>query len=351
MKRKAQQITLKQRAKTRYLNWQLTLAMLVVSSIMAVNASAQKQVITLGTGGVTGVYYPTGGGICRIVNNLKAKHGIRCELQATNGSVTNITRVLETSLDMGIAQSNWIYHAYNSDPLDDRNFINKPHLEKKEKLANKSLRTLLVLYPEYFTVIVPKNSSIEHFDDIKGKRISMGTEGSSLRATMNDLLVKKQWRKSDFSQVLSLGAAEQASALCDGRIDVMIYTVGHPSGAAREATQECDSRLISMQGAAVEQLLAENSYYRWAKIPGAIYRGNIKSVPTFGVNATLFASTDLSEQTAYSIVKTLIEKLDQFRHLHPAFARLDPEQMVKGPFAAPLHSGAARYFREIGLIE
>ena len=317
----------------------------MLSVLFTPTASAQKQMISLGTGGETGVYYPTGGGICRIVNKLRARQGFRCVLEATDGSVSNITRVLDRSLDLGIAQSNWIYKSYHEALSDDVEIYE----HKSDK--GESLRTLLVLYPEYFTVLVPKNSSIQSFDDIKGKRISIGTVGSSLRATMNDLLQKKNWQYQDFAQVLSLDATEQASALCEGRIDVMIYTVGHPSGAAREATDDCDSRLISVQGPEIEQLLAENTYYRWAKIPGAIYRGNIKSVPTFGVSATFFASASLSEETAYLLVKAVIEQLDDFRSLHPAFSRLDPEQMVKGPFAAPLHKGAIRYFKEIGLLD
>ena len=306
---------------------------------------AQKQIITLGSGVETGVYYPTGGGICRIVNKLKRKPKIRCILEATNGSVSNIARVLNHSLDVGIAQSNWIYKSYHQEQQNDSKITSAGADQGAE------LRTLLMLYPEYFTVIVPKSSDVYSFDDIKGKRVSIGTPGSSLRATMNDLLEKKGWHYQDFMQVLSLDATDQASALCQGRIDVMIYIVGHPSGMAREATDDCDSRLVSVRGTAVDQLLIENSYYRRAMITGAIYRGNIKSVATFGVSASLFASTALSEQTAYSLVKVIMEQLNEFRGLHPAFARLDPEQMVKGPFAAPLHKGALRYFKEVGLIE
>ena len=330
--------------------------------LLSTFSNAEKLVVSLGTGGITGVYYPTGGSICRIVNKPGAVHGIRCALEATDGSVSNINRVVQGALDVGIAQSNWVYHSYNT----DRNNAIKAQLNKLGKNVKQSaaalgapmeplnpeakLRTLLILYPEYFTLIVPRDSSIRSFDDIKGKRISMGTQGSSLRATMDDLLLKKGWTQSDFSQVLNLDASEQASAMCQGRIDVMIYTVGHPSAAAREATEDCDSRLVGVQGPEIEQLLAENSYYRWAKIPGAIYRGNIKSIATFGVNATLFTSTALSEETAYALVKSLLENLAQFRTMHPAFARLDPELMVKGPFAAPLHKGAIRYFKEIGLL-
>jgi len=319
------------------------------------NANAQKQVLSLGTGGVTGVYYPTGGSLCRIVNAFHSTHQLRCVLEATQGSVSNINRVLNQTLDLGIAQSNWIFLYYNqptSNAENSKNLsFNTGSIKAPAKaLATKELRTLLVLYPEYFTVIVPKDSDIHQFDDIKGKRISMGMAGSSLRATMNELLIKKGWQKSDFKEVLNLEASQQASALCEGRIDVMIYTVGHPSGAAREATQDCDSRLIPVNGSAIEALLAENSYFRWAKIPGALYKGNIKSVETFGVNATLFASSALSNQAAYSLVKATFEQFNEFRSLHPAFTRLDPEQMVKGPFAAPLHEGAVRYFKEIGLM-
>jgi TRAP transporter TAXI family solute receptor len=318
-------------------------------------ANAQKQVVSLGTGGVTGVYYPTGGSLCRIVNAFRSTHGLRCVLEATQGSVSNITRVLNHTLDLGIAQSNWIFLYYNQPLLNVDNSVGQvfntgANPQEIKPLEAKELRTLLVLYPEYFTVIVPKNSDIYQFDDIKGKRISMGVAGSSLRATMTELLIKKGWHKSDFKQILNLEASEQASALCEGRIDVMIYTVGHPSGAAREATQDCDSRLIAVSGSAIQALLAENSYFRWAKIPGALYKGNIKSVETFAVNATLFTSTALSNQAAYSLVKATFEQFNEFRSLHPAFTRLDPEQMVKGPFAAPLHEGAVRYFKEIGLM-
>jgi TRAP transporter TAXI family solute receptor len=300
--------------------------------------ATDRQVISLGTGGVTGVYYPTGGGICRIINRARTEQGIRCAVQATEGSISNILRVLSGELTLGIAQSNQIFHSVNKQSSQGRS-------------PRTSLRTLLGLYPEYFTVIVRKQSPIKLFDDIKGTKINIGKVGSSLHETMTDLMQKKGWLHSDFDSVLNLESEEQASALCEGRIDVMIYTVGHPSGAVREATQECESRIIEVADEQVEQLLGENSYYRQAKIPGAIYRGNIKSVQTIGVNAMLIAHSQLSEETAYVIVKTLIENLEQFRQLHPAFARLDPEAMTKGPFAAPLHKGALRYFKETGLIE
>ena len=331
-------------------------------------SNAQTRVVSLGTGGITGVYYPTGGSICRIVNKPGAIHGIRCALEATNGSLSNINRVQQGVLDVAIAQSNWVYHRYSargeSLATDKTIRLSPPAAYPDSAPANSvaanstltaadsiyPLRTLLVLYPEYFTLLVPKNSAIYSFDDIRGKRISIGPKGSGSQATMDELLQKKGWSLADFSQVLNLDTAEQASALCEGRIDVMIYIVAHPSAVAREATQDCESRLIAVQGADVEQLLAENSYYRWAKIPGGIYRGNKTPIGTFGVNATLFASTKLSEEVAYSLVKSLLENLAEFKSFHRAFSHLDVKTMLKGPFAAPLHKGVIRYYKEIGLM-
>jgi len=313
-----------------------TIFIATLALLFSCYSNAQKRVVSMGTGGITGVYYPTGGSICRIVNKPGAVHGIRCALEATTGSVSNIKRVQQGELDVAIAQSNWIYHSYKSSPGNPA--------------ADYPLRTLLVLYPEYFTLIVPKNSAIYNFDDIRGKRISIGPQGSGSQATMDELLRKKGWSFADFSQVLNLDTAEQASALCEGRIDVMIYIVAHPSAVAREATQDCESRLVSVQGRDVEQLLAENSYYRWADIPGGIYRGNSTSVGTFGVNATLFASTALSEEAAYSLVKSLLENLPEFKGFHRAFSHLEAKTMLEGPFAAPLHKGVIRYYKEIGLM-
>ena len=299
----------------------------------------ESQVLSLGTGGVTGVYYPTGGGICRLVNKVRQQHGIRCSVRATQGSVSNLQSVRAGSLDLGITQSNWIYQAYNGTG------------RFRPMGSDPELRALLRFYPEYFTVLVPSEAAINHFDDLLGKRISIGMPGSSLRATLEALFAKKGWTLDDFEQTLVLSDSEQASALCSGKIDAMIYTVGHPSGAAREATEDCDSRLLAVDDAQVAAMLRESSYYHWDKIPGAIYRGNVKSTPTFGVDAIFFTSSSLSEQAAYDIVKTLFENLDTFRQLHPAFARLEPEKMVQGEFAVPLHPGALRYYREVGLLE
>lgn len=301
-------------------------------------AHGRSQLVSLGTGGVTGVYYPTGGAICRLVNQARKQHGIRCAVQSTRGSVANIGRVRSGELDLGIAESGWLYQAWTGSGrfADDG--------------PAKGLRTLLKMFPEYLTVLARPGAGIEQFSDIRHKRISVGKPGTSQRSTMNALMRGHGWGLQDFAMALSLGAAEQASALCDDKIDVMIYTVGHPSGATKEATRDCGGQLVAMDDKSAAELTTNNPHYVPMVIRAGVYPANQQDVPTVGVNATFFANAELPDAVAYAMVKSLFEQFEQFRAMHPAFATLQPQKMVQGPFPAPLHPGAERYFREVGLL-
>jgi len=293
--------------------------------------------ITIGTGGVTGVYYPTGGAICRLVNKGRKEHHVRCSVESTGGSVYNLNTIRAGELDMGVAQSDWQYHAYNGTS------------RFKDQGPNKELRAVFSVHPEPFTVVARADSGIKNFDDLKGKRVNIGNPGSGQRGTMEVLMAAKGWKKSDFALASELKPAEQSKALCDNKIDAMIYTVGHPSGSIKEATTSCDTVLVAVSGPAVDKLVKDNDYYRTATIPGGMYRGNSNDVQTFGVGATFVSSTNTSNETVYVVVKSVFENFDSFRKLHPAFAHLKKEQMVKDGLSAPVHDGAMKYYKEAGL--
>ncbi|MET0093551.1 MAG: TAXI family TRAP transporter solute-binding subunit, partial [Sedimenticola sp.] len=108
--------------------------------------------------------------------------------------------------------------------------------------------------------------------------------------------------------------------------------------------------LVPVTGAAIDKLVAENDYYRTATIPGGMYRGNANDTQTFGVGATFVSSTNSSADTVYQVVKAVFENFDNFRKLHPAFANLKKAEMVKDGLSAPLHDGAAKYYKEAGLM-
>jgi len=310
----------------------------LLSGPMDQAAAAEQTFITIGTGGVTGVYYPTGGAICRLVNKGRKDHGIRCSVESTGGSVYNLNTIRAGELDMGVAQSDWQYHAYHGTS------------KFKDAGANKELRAVFSVHAEPFTVVARKDSGIKNFDDLKGKRVNIGNPGSGQRGTMEVLMAAKGWTIDDFALVSELKSAEQSKALCDNKIDAMVFTVGHPSGSIKEATTSCDTVLVSVTGPAVDKLVADNDYYRKATVPGGMYSGSPNDTATFGVGATFVSSTNTPPDTVYQVSKSVFENFDSFRKLHPAFGNLKKEEMIKDGLSAPLHDGAARYYKEAGLM-
>jgi TRAP transporter TAXI family solute receptor len=304
----------------------------------ATPAQAETQFVTIGTGGVTGVYYPTGGSICRLVNKGRKDHGIRCSVESTAGSVYNLNTIAAGELDMGVAQSDWQYHAYHG-------------TSKFEKQGpNKDLRAVFSVHPEPFTVVARTDSGIKDFMDLKGKRVNIGNPGSGQRGTMEVVMKALGWTKDSFKLASELKSAEQSKALCDNKIDAIVFTVGHPSGSIKEATTSCDSIIVPVTGKAIDKLVKENDYYRTATIPGGMYRGTATDTKTFGVGATFVSSAKVTEKVIYNVVKAVFENFDDFKKLHPAFKVLKKEEMIKDGLSAPLHKGAVKYYKEAGLM-
>ena len=298
-------------------------------------ATAQDTFVTIGTGGVTGVYYPTGGAIQRLVNRGRAEHGVRVAVESTGGSVFNLNAIANGELDMGVAQSDWQYHSYNG------SHDNFPE-------ANPNLRAVFSVHGEPFTVVARADSDIHTFEDLAGHRVNIGNPGSGQRGTMEVVMEAYGWDMDTFSQVSELQSSEQSQALCDNNVDAIVFTVGHPSGSIHEATTTCPARIIPVEGEVISQLVAENSYYAYSTIPGGMYEGNPDEITTFGVKATFVASGDLPDDVVYAVVAAVFDNLDQFRQLHPAFGTLQPEEMIADGLSAPLHDGAARYYQEQG---
>ena len=304
--------------------------------LMTALPSQALEFVTIGTGGVTGVYYPTGGAICRLVNKDRKKHGMRCSVESTGGSVYNLNSIQEGELDMGVAQSDWQHHAYHG----TSRFAGK---------ANKDLRAVFSVHAEPFTVVARRDSGIKQFSDLKGKRVNIGNPGSGQRGTMEVLMEAFGWNKQDFKLASELKSAEQSQALCDNKVDAIVFTVGHPNGSIKEATTSCDTVIVPVTGPEVTKLVADNAYYRFASIPGGMYQGNPSDIPTFGVGATFVSSTNTSPKVIYTVVKAVFDNMNKFRRFHPAFAHLQKAQMITDGLSAPLHDGAKQYYKEVGL--
>jgi len=318
------------------MKWTLGFAAMAFAGGLALSANAQQQFISIGTGGVTGVYYPTGGAICRMVNKNRKAHGIRCSAESTGGSIYNINTVRTGELEFGVAQSDWQYHAYHGTS------------KFAEQGAFKDLRAVFSVHPEPVTMLARAESGIKTIQDAKGKRVNIGNAGSGTRGTWEVLEEALGWGRSDLALAAELKSAETGQALCDNKIDAYFWLVGHPSALTQETVSSCDAKLVNVTGPAIDKLVADNSFYRKATIPGGMYSGNPDDVTTFGVGATFVSSAQVPAEVVYVVVKAVFDNFDDFKRLHPAFANLKPEEMIRDSLSAPLHDGAVKYYKERG---
>jgi hypothetical protein len=311
-----------------------TAALLALTSFGS-PAMAQQKFVTIGTGGVTGVYYAVGGAVCRLMNKSRATTGLRCSVESTGGSVFNVNAIKTGELDFGLSQSDIQFNAY------------KGEAQFKGK-ADPNLRAVFSVHPEPFTVLARKEAGVTKFADFKGKRFNVGNPGSGTLASMEELLQAMHWTMADFSLAAHLKADEQGTALCDNKIDGFFYGVGHPSAAIQDPTTVCGAKLIPLTGPAVDTLVKEHPYYAYATIPGGMYANNPEPTKTYGVLATVVTSAKTPDNVVYDLVKAVFDNFDEFKKLHPAFAHLDPKAMIKNGLSAPLHPGAIKYYKEKG---
>lgn len=317
----------------------LYVAALFTAVIASPGAHAQQKYITIGTGGLTGVYYAAGGAICRLVNKDRKAHGIRCSVESTGGSVANAQALKAGDLDLGIAQSDVHYNAIKG----------AGQFEKEGALAD--LRSVMSLHPEPITIVARKESNVRALEDLKGKRFNVGNPGSGTRASIEELLSALGWRLQDFSMASELKADEHGPALCDGKIDAFVYDVGHPSANIQDPTTSCGAKLVPVVGPTVDRLVKSKPYYAYATIPGGLYSNNPQETRTYGVIGTLVTSSKVPADTVYVLVKAVFDNFEEFRKLHPALAALKQEAMIRDGLSAPLHEGAARLYREKGWLK
>lgn len=316
----------------------LFLAAATALGLAATGVAAEQKFVSIGTGGVTGVYYPTGGAICRLVNKDRKEHGIRCSAESTGGSIYNINTIRAGELEFGVAQSDWQFHAYNG----------TSKFEDAGKFED--LRAVFSVHAEPVTIIARGDAGISNVTDLKGKRVNIGNPGSGTRGTWEVMEAALGWERSDLKLAAEMKSAETGAAICDGKIDAYFWLVGHPSALTQESLASCDAVLVNATGDAIDKLVADNPYYRKATIPAGMYGDNAE-VTTFGVGATFVSSATVPDDVVYTVVKAVFENMDQMRGLHPAFANLQEAEMISDGLSAPLHAGAVKYYKERGWIQ
>lgn len=299
--------------------------------------ASEQSFITIGTAGVTGVYYPSGSAACRLVNRQRADHGVRCSVEATLGSIANIELIRSGNLDFGFAQSDWQHHAF----LGTSVF--------KETGPFADLRSVFALHSEVATIAVKASSDFQSFHDLRGARIDVGSKGSGSEASWNTLVSSLGWSDADRQGFSNRSSSELADALCNDDIDAYFQLIGHPAALIEETMEQCDIRLIGVDSKDVAAIVQEEPYYMAASIPAGLYE---LSEPTgsFGVVATIVTSAAMPDDIVTALVAAIHENFDDFSELHPALSVLSRSDMVGEGVTAPLHPGAMKYFEDQGLL-
>jgi len=311
------------------------LATIVLAGALSLPAFA-AQFITIGTGGVTGVYYPTGGAICRMVNKLKKTSGIRCSVESTGGSVYNVNTIHQGELDFGISQSDTAYQAYNG-------------IGKFKGKPIKELRSVMAIYPELLTLVVAKRSGIKSIMDVKGKRINIDTPGSGTRMTTEIVLKAFGIKHSDLKQIDELSSSEGPTLLKDDHVDGYFAVFGHPTANIKDAANSVAIDLIPIEGKPVDMLVKKYPYYAKGIISGTFYKGVTHDTPSIGVKAVLCTSAKTSDKVVYTVMKTILDNFAAFKKLHPAYKTITKKSLLDG-LSIPQHPGAIKAFKEAGLL-
>ena len=315
---------------------------LALSSFYCTKNSTGKKMtfLTIGTGAVTGVYYPTGGAISRMINNKASQYNIKATVESTAGSVYNVNAVLAGDIDFGVVQSDRQYQAYNG------------LAEWKKAGPCRELRSIFSIHPEAVTLIASEKSDIKSVNDLRGKRVNLGNPGSGPLQNSRDAIFAFGLTEQDIIAEY-VKAVEAPGLLQDERIDAFFYTVGHPSSNIKEATSgRVTVSIIQIAGPGIDSLICKHPYYASATIPVALYPSakNSEDIQSFGVKATFVTSSKVADNSVYAITREVFENFEEFKKLHPSYHVLTKENMLQG-LSAPLHPGAIKYYKEAGLME
>ena len=295
--------------------------------------------IYIGTGSVQGVYFPIGGVICRLVNRQRADHNIRCTLESTGGSINNLNELRDGNFDLVVAQSDWHYHALNGSSTFDK------------VGADQALRSVFALEADPLALIVRVDSDIQVFDDLEDRIVSLGYSRSLQHRILDDYLAIKGWTEERFQQVVLMSDAKQGAALCDGQVEAILLLSSAMNDALSELPKDCALRLIALDDASVDEVIAQHPFYRRGDIPASMALASEQDIPSFGLGATFVASESTSPKAIYYVVKAIVENFRDFKSLHPSLQMIKLDELPTAALTAPLHPGAIRYYREARLLK
>ncbi len=303
----------------------------------AENGSSKHTFITVATGPLHGIYYPTGIVICNLVNSQEEGANLLCSVQRTSGSIYNIKALAAGQVEFCLCQSDQLSAAFSG-----TGEFSYPLYE---------VRTVARLFEESFTVVVRAESPIKKVRDLAHKTISTGMPGSGGYATLRRVFKTIGLDFREIKKKDNISNARALTELCSGGLDAVVFTAGHPYAPLREGAEKCRLRLLRVRPSRKARQRDGAWTYSNTVIPGGIYKGIDKPVKTIGVAAILATSVKVAPDTVFSVTRAIMENIDSLVSAQPVLRGISPQRLADTDLQIPLHRGAEEYYQEHAILE
>ena len=304
-----------------------------LAAIFTTSASAQTN-LTILTGSTSGVYYPLGNAISGIFG--KSIPGARSSVQVTQGSIENLKLLEAGDGELAFSLGDTVSAAWKGDP--DAGF--------KARLAK--LRGVAAIYPNHIQLVVSESSGVKTLRDLKGKRVSVGPKQSGTELNARAIFAAAGMTYADFGRTDYLPFGQSAKMIEKGELDATLQSAGLGVDSIRLLSTAVPIRLVAIPNDVVTKI--GDSAYVSSVVPARTYEGQTEPVETAAVVNFLVTREGLTSDTVYAMTTAIFANLNQLVQTHPAARGISVKDAATG-MPLPLHPGAERYYREIGLLK
>ena len=288
--------------------------------------------LVMGTGGVSGTWYPMGGVMC----GAMSKDKLNVTVQASGGGVENVRTILSGERDLGLAGGDVAYYGYAS-------------MYDFEGQDGSKLRSLAAFSPMQSQLVVRADSGITCIADLKGKAVGCGAVGSGDELAIRGLLGTVGLSYDDIDEYL-LSVAEQSTMFKDRKLDAMYLTASAPTSGVLDAASQADCALVPITGTERDNILAEFPFFKATTIPTSAYSFLEADAETIGLDTILLCSADLSDEVVYALLENMFANVTDVQAAHGSMADFTMESACAGEFAVPLHPGAVKFYQDNGVM-
>ncbi len=309
------------------------IAGLALSAASAIPVHA-AEFITIATGGTSGVYYPLGVALSQI--DAKAIPSAKTTVQATKGSVENLNLIEAGRAEVGFSLGDSLSDAWKGDA------------EAGFKTPLKKLRTMAAIYPNYVQIVASADSGIKTLADLKGKRIAVGAPKSGTELNARAILKAAGLSYADFAKVEYLPFGESVELMKNRQLDVTLQSAGLGVSSLRDLATSQKIVVVPIPAEVVAKV--GDSAYQPGVIPANTYEGQAAEVPTAAIRNFLVTREGLSDEMVYQMTKAMFTHLPELVAAHAAAKAINLQMAAKGS-PVPLHPGAEKYYREVGVLK